>query len=81
MLSIPIYLNNFLLSEDINFSIGVIKEALKTYIGVNLYSAQYLSPEEIQNLNNYKNYRKIDLPMCIIFSKGFLSFSKDINES
>ena len=60
---------------------GVKKGALKTCIGKKLYSAQNIPQNEIQNLDYYKNNKKVDLPMSIIFSKGFLSFSKDLNEA
>ena len=51
--------------------------SLKTYEGGNLYSAQYISEQQVKDLKNYKNNKIEDLPMSIIFSKSFLSFSKE----
>ena len=63
---------------------GLSKKALKTYKGDKLYSAQFLPKEQIEELNEFKNEKKIreDLPMAIVFSKCFISFSKskDITE-
>ena len=53
---------------------GVEKGALKKYIGQELYSAQKLSPDDIEIL---QNHRVEDLPNSIIFSKAFISFSKE----
>ena len=58
---------------------GVEKGALKTCIGQKLYSAAYFSERELNDLNKYKNERISDLPMSIIFSKSFMSFSKNKN--
>ncbi len=58
---------------------GVEKGSLKTCIGQILYSAAYLSYDELIKLNEYKYNRISDLPMSIIFSKAFLSFTKDLN--
>ena len=55
---------------------GARSGALKSFIGKKLYSAQLLSDKEIQELMNYKKNRKANLPMSIIFSKAFISFSK-----
>ena len=55
---------------------GVKKGALKTCIGTELYSSLLLSEYEIQDLMNYSQRRNAYKP--IIFSKSFISFSKDI---
>ena len=57
---------------------GLEKEALKTYNG-KLYSAQILSDEQIKELEEIKKNKEKNLPMAIIFSKAYLSFTKDIN--
>ena len=57
---------------------GLEKEALKTYNG-KLYSAQILSDEQIEELDEIKKSKEKNLPMAIIFSKAYLSFTKDIN--
>ena len=54
------------------------KEALKTYNG-KLYSAQILSDEQIKELEKIEKSKEKNLPMAIIFSKAYLSFTKDIN--
>ena len=58
---------------------GAKKGALKPSIGIKLYSAQLLNEKEIQELINYKKNKKKGLPMAIIFSKAFISFSKRKN--
>ena len=55
------------------------KGALKSFIAGDLYSSQILSKEEIQELEENKKNRIQDLPISTIFSKSFISFSK--NES
>ncbi len=57
---------------------GLEKEALKTYNG-KLYSAQILSDEQIKELEKIEKSKEKNLPMAIIFSKAYLSFTKDIN--
>ena len=57
---------------------GLEKEALKTYKG-KLYSAQILSDEQIKELEKIEKSKEKNLPMAIIFSKAYLSFTKDIN--
>ena len=57
---------------------GLEKEALKTYKG-EIYSAQILSEEQINELEEIKKNKEKNLPMAIIFSKAYLSFTKDIN--
>ena len=58
---------------------GVENGSLKTCIGQRLYSAASFSQDELIKLNEYKNNRILDLPMSIIFSKAFMSFSKNLN--
>ena len=58
---------------------GLKKGALKTCVNIQLYGAQFLSNQEIIDLQIYKQNRIKDLPMSIVFSKSFISFSKDIN--
>ena len=53
------------------------KGALRTYDSVALYSAQFLSQKEINDLTNFQNNRIRDLHISIFFSKTFISFSKD----
>ena len=61
---------------------GLEKEALKTYVGKELYSAQLLSEQQIQQLKNFKKNRVTnDLPISIVYSKSFLSFSKVKSEA
>ena len=57
---------------------GLEKEALKTYNG-KLYRAQILSDEQIKELEKIEKSKEKNLPMAIIFSKAYLSFTKDIN--
>ena len=57
---------------------GLKKGALKQYISGALYSAQTLSPEQITELFKYKQNRKAGLPLSTLFSRGFISFTKDI---
>jgi len=80
-----------LLNDNINNNIylpyiktlyeGLEKGALKPCIDKELYSAQILSEEEINDLIEQNNNKLQDLPMSIIFSKSFLSFSKDKNKA
>ena len=56
---------------------GVERGALKMCIGKELYNASFLNEQELKDLKNYKDQRELDLPMAIIFSKAFLSFTKD----
>jgi len=44
-----------------------------------LYRGSILSNKEIEKIKNYLKYKVKDLPSSIIFSKSFLSFSKDKN--
>ena len=60
---------------------GVETGGLKTCNEMELYSAAQLSKEEIQDLMIYKQKRRPDLPMAIIFSKSFISFSKSKQEA
>lgn len=61
---------------------GLETEALKTYVGNELYSAQLLSEEQVQCLvQSKKNRVTNDLPMSILYSKSFLSFSKVKSEA
>ena len=59
--------------------LGLEKGSLKTCSEKELYSAAYISQEEINQLFNLKKTRIRDLPMSVIFSKSFISFSKDLN--
>ena len=54
---------------------GIEVGALKTYNDENLYSAQLLSEQQIQELKNQKKEKGCYLNLIII-SKSFLSFSK-----
>ena len=54
---------------------GIEVGALKTYNDENLYSAQLLSEQQIQELKNHKKEKGCYLNLIII-SKSFLSFSK-----
>ena len=40
-----------------------------------------LSIDEIDKIKIYQNEKIKDLPSCIVFSKSFLSYSKDIKEA
>ena len=55
---------------------GVERNALKTFDKIDLYSAQYLPQDEIDELIKHCNSREKDLPPSMIISKAFLSFSK-----
>ena len=57
---------------------GLEKGALKTCVNNELYGAQFLSDREIRDLMTYKTNRVRDLPISLVFSKSFISFSKDI---
>ena len=51
---------------------------LKTFKGIQLYSAQYFTENQIKELNEYR-LRTVDYyKVPIIFSKLFLSFTKDL---
>ncbi len=58
---------------------GLKEGALNTCDEIELYSAQYISQKEINNLLISKQYRLEGLPMSIVFSKSFLSFTKSKN--
>ena len=58
---------------------GLKEGALKKCYERELYSAQNISPQEIQNLIRSKQNRLPGLPMSIVFSKSFLSFTKSKN--
>ena len=67
---------------------GSEKKFFNNCEGMELYSSQTFSDNEINEIYDYKNNflkdtneLKKDLPMPIIFSKIFLSFNKDINEA
>ena len=67
---------------------GIDKKFFNKCEGMELYSSQSLSENEINEILAYKNNflkdsneLKKDLPTPIIFSKIFLSFNKDINEA
>ena len=52
------------------------------YSGNELYSAQLLFSEKIQQLMDFKNYRiTSDLKISFLFSKSFSSFSKDLKQA
>ena len=60
---------------------GIEKKALKilnNFKGLQLYSAQYFTDSQIEELNMFKKIRVQDYKMPLIFSKLFLSFTKDI---
>ena len=59
---------------------GVEKKSLKTinsFEGLNLYGSQYFTDEQIYELNEYSKQKIEYYKYPIIFSKRFLSFSKD----
>ena len=61
---------------------GVEKKSLKTlstFNGVQLYSAQYFTEEQIKEINDYKINKVEYFDEPIVYSKLFLSFTKDIN--
>ena len=53
-------------------------KALDQYIDKELYSAQLLSDNQIKDLNNFKKKRINNLPMSNVFTKSFISFSKEL---
>ena len=55
---------------------GVENGGLKVCSEMELYSAAHFSEQEIEDLKYYKQNRRLDLPMSVIFSKSFMSFSK-----
>ena len=57
---------------------GAQNGGLKTCIEKELFSAAHVSEQEINELINYKQNKKFNLPTSIIFSKSFMSFSKTI---
>ena len=56
---------------------GLEKGALKTNNNTELYSAQLLSKQQIEELKYYEKNKMQGLPMSIVFSKSFISFSKE----
>ena len=44
-----------------------------------LYRGSLINNKEIEKIKKYLNNKKKDLPAAIVFSKPFLSFSKDLN--
>ena len=53
-------------------------KALDQYIDKELYSAQLLSNNQINDLYNFKKNRINNLPMSNVFTKSFISFSKEL---
>ena len=60
---------------------GLELNILKPCMGKELFSAQFLPPEDVKILNDAQINRLPNLPMSLVFSKSFLSFSKDKNEA
>ena len=60
---------------------GVKLKALPLSSDKILYRGSLLSNDEIDKIKIYQNEKIKDLPSCIVFSKSFLSFSKDIKEA
>ena len=58
---------------------GLEKGALKPNNNNELYSAQLLSKQQIEELNYYEKNKMQGLPISIAFSKSFISFSKEKN--
>ena len=56
---------------------GLKLKALKIISNIDLYRGSYISPEEIKKIKEYLNNKKPNLPGAIVFSKSFLSFTKD----
>ena len=56
---------------------GVKLKALPLANNNTLYRGAKISNDEIKKIMNYRNYKKQDLPSSIVFSRTFLSFSKD----
>ena len=60
---------------------GCERESLKTVVEKDLYSAQTISDEEIKKLQNYIGKEIPGCPSSLVFSKSFISFSKDKNQA
>ena len=60
---------------------GCERGALKSFINKELYSAQIISKEEIKLLQESIQSQKEDCPSSLLFSKTFISFSKDKNKA
>jgi hypothetical protein len=58
---------------------GLKLTALKISSNIILYRGSYITIDEIKKIKVYLNKKKPNLPGVIVFSKSFLSFSKDIN--
>ena len=56
---------------------GLEKGALTSCDDKTLYSAQKLSEKQIEDLEKYKKSKKEGYPISTVFSKSFLSFSKE----
>ena len=56
---------------------GVKLKSLPLANNNTLYRGAKISNDEIKKIMNYRNYKKQDLPSSIVFSRTFLSFSKD----
>ena len=60
---------------------GCERGALKSFINKDLYSAQFISKEEIKLLQESIQSQKEGCPSSLLFSKTFISFSKDKNKA
>ena len=60
---------------------GCERGALKTFIKDNLYSAQFISEDEVKRLQNYIGELIPDCPSSFLFTKSFMSFSKNKEEA
>ena len=58
---------------------GIKLKALKISSNKELYRGSKIGEEEINIIKNYLKNKKQNLPGAIVFSKSFLSFTKDIN--
>ena len=61
--------------------VALRKKALKSYINGDLYSGQNIPPEELKQLDDERKNRQEGLPISVIFSKSFISFSKKKSEA
>ena len=60
---------------------GIKLKTLKIASNNELYRGSRISSDEIDIIKNYLNNKKQNLPGAIVFSKSFLSFTKDIDIS
>ena len=60
---------------------GLRKNSLKSYIDGDLFSGQIITNKELLDLEEKRKHKQEGLPISVIFSKSFISFSKKKSEA